>query len=60
MELDVEGPFLSQGGPEVAVMSTTCDKEVELSYSRTMSGQCPLVFKYKSFGLSRGVLIQVF
>ncbi len=58
MELDVQGPFLSQGGTEMAVMSTTCDKEVALSYSRTGSGQHPLVFKYKTFGLSRGVLIQ--
>jgi hypothetical protein len=58
MEVDVQGPFLSQGGTEMAVMSTTCDKEVALSYSRTGSGQYPLVFKYKTFGLSRGVLIQ--
>jgi hypothetical protein len=55
MEVDVQGPFLSQGGTEMAVMSTTCDKEVALTYSRS---QRPLVFKYKTFGLSRGVSIQ--
>jgi hypothetical protein len=55
MEVDVEGPFLSQGGTEMAVMSTTCDKEVALKYSRS---QRPLVFKYKTLGLSRGVSIQ--
>jgi hypothetical protein len=55
MEVDVQGPLLSQGGTEMAVMSTTCDKEVALKYSRS---QRPLVFKYKTFGLSRGVSIQ--
>jgi hypothetical protein len=58
MEVDVQGHFLSRGGTEMAVMSTTCDKEVALSYSRQGSGQVPLVFKYKTFGLSRGVSIQ--
>jgi hypothetical protein len=55
MEVDVQGPFLSQGGTEMAVMSTTCYKDVALMYSRS---QRPLVFKYKTFGLSRGVSIQ--
>jgi hypothetical protein len=55
MEVDVEGPLLSQGGTEMAVMSTTCDKEVALKYARS---QRPLLFKYKTFGLSRGVSIQ--
>jgi hypothetical protein len=55
MEVDVEGPFLSQGGTEMVVMSTTCDKEVALKYSRS---QRPLIFKYKTVGLSRGVSIQ--
>jgi len=58
MEVDEQGPFLSEGGTEMAVMSTTCDKEVAISYSRTGSGQNPLVFKYKTLGLSRGVSIQ--
>ena len=35
MEMYVQGPFLSQGGTNMAVMRTTCDKEVALSYSRT-------------------------
>jgi hypothetical protein len=55
MEVDVQGVFLLQGGTEMAVMSTTCDKEVALKYSRS---QRPLVFKYRTFGLSRGVSIQ--
>jgi hypothetical protein len=55
MEVDVEGPLMSQGGTEMAVMSTTCDKKVALKYARS---QRPLLFKYKTFGLSRGVSIQ--
>ena len=47
--------FLSQGGTEMAVMSTTSEKEVALSYARS---QKPLVFKYKTVGLNRGVSIQ--
>jgi hypothetical protein len=55
MEVDLDETFLSQGGTEMAVMSTTSEKEVALSYARSCK---PLVFKYKTFGLSRGVLIQ--
>jgi hypothetical protein len=59
MEVDAEEKFLSEGGTEMAVMSTTSDKKVALHYSRGQSGQSPLVFKYKmTFGLSKGVLIQ--
>jgi hypothetical protein len=55
MEVDVHDTFLSQGGTEMAVMSTTSEKEVALSYARS---QKPLVFKYKTMGLNRGVSIQ--
>ena len=58
MEVDVQGKFLKEGGTEMAVMSTTSNKEVALHYSLSKDGQSPLVFKYKTFGLSRGVLIQ--
>ena len=54
-DMKVDKKFLSQGGTEMAVMSTTSEKEVALSYARSCK---PLVFKYKTFGLSRGVLIQ--
>ncbi len=37
------------------VMSTTSDKKIALSYA---SSECPLVFKYKTVGLTRGVKIQ--
>ena len=47
--------FQSKGGTEMAVMSTTSDKEVALSYA---SSDCPLVFKYTTVGLTRGVKIQ--
>ena len=39
----------------MAVMSTTSDKNVALSYA---SGESALVFKYKTVGLTRGVKIQ--
>jgi hypothetical protein len=55
MEVDVHDTFLSQGGTELAVMSTTSDKEIALSYARS---QKPLVFQYKTVGLNRGVSIQ--
>jgi hypothetical protein len=45
----------SVGGTEMAVMSTTSDKEVALSYA---SSESPLVFKYNTVGLTRGVKIQ--
>jgi hypothetical protein len=50
--------FESVGGTELAVMSTTSDKMIALSYVENTSCECPLVFKYKTVGLSRGVKIQ--
>jgi hypothetical protein len=50
--------FESIGGTEMAVMSTTSDKMIALSYAEYTSCECPLVFKYKTVGLSRGVKIQ--
>jgi hypothetical protein len=47
--------FESVGGTEMAVMSTTSDKEVALSYAQS---KFPLVFKYNTVGLTRGVKIQ--
>jgi hypothetical protein len=47
--------FESVGGTEMAVMSTTSDKKIALSYA---SSECPLVFKYNTVGLTRGVKIQ--
>ena len=47
--------FLLEGGTEMAVMSTTSSKEVALSYA---SSESPLVFKYRTVGLTRGVNIQ--
>jgi hypothetical protein len=47
--------FESEGGTEMAVMSTTSDKKIALSYA---SSECPLVFKYNTVGLTRGVKIQ--
>jgi hypothetical protein len=47
--------FKKGGGTEMAVMSTTSDKNVALSYA---SGESALVFKYKTVGLTRGVKIQ--
>jgi hypothetical protein len=57
MEVDVQGPFLSQGGTEMAVMSTTPDKYVAVSDARLRSGT-GLVFRYKTFGFTRGVQFQ--
>ena len=53
--MKVDKTFESVGGTEMAVMSTTSDKEVALSYA---SSDCPLVFKYTTVGLTRGVKIQ--
>ena len=47
--------FESVGGTEMAVMSTTSDKKIALSYA---SSECPLLFKYNTVGLTRGVKIQ--
>jgi hypothetical protein len=47
--------FESVGGTEMAVMSTTSDKEVALKYA---ASKRPLVFKYNTVGLTRGVKIQ--
>jgi hypothetical protein len=55
MEVDVQGPFLSEGGTEMAVMTTTSDKEHALHYARS---QRPLVFKLKTFGFTRGVSLE--
>ena len=44
MEVDEQGKFVSDGGTEMAVMSTTSNKEVALDYSRSQSGLSPLVF----------------
>jgi len=54
MKLD-ETDFESVGGTEMAVMSTTSDKDVALKYA---SSESALVFKYKTVGLTRGVKIQ--
>jgi hypothetical protein len=47
--------FKSVGGTEMAVMSTTSDKEVAVKYAKSESA---LVFKYTTLGLTRGVKIQ--
>jgi hypothetical protein len=47
--------FKSVGGTEMAVMSTTSDKEVAVKYAKSESA---LVFKYNTVGLTRGVKIQ--
>jgi hypothetical protein len=51
----LDDTFELLGGTEMAVMSTTSDKEVALSYA---SSEYPLVFKYTTVGLTRGVKIQ--
>jgi hypothetical protein len=51
MELGDE-TFFSAGGTEMAVMSTTSDKEVAQKYAESES---PLVFKLNTGGLARGV-----
>ena len=53
--INVDKTFKSVGGTEMAVMSTTSDKEVALSYAQS---KFPLVFKYNTVGLTRGVKIQ--
>ncbi len=57
-DMNVDEDFLKQGGTEMAVMSTTSDEEVALSYARRETPKPGLVFKFKTFGLSRGVSIQ--
>jgi len=54
MEVDAE-QIKRLGGTELAPMSTTDQKAVALAYSKS---QCPLVFVFKTMGLSRGVCIQ--
>jgi hypothetical protein len=57
--MKVDKTFESVGGTEMAViMSSTSDKMIALSYAEYTSCECPLVFKYKTVGLSRGVKIQ--
>jgi hypothetical protein len=53
--LTVDQQFLSQGGTEMAVMSTTSEKNIALSYAQSDN---PFIFKFKTVGLSRGVNIQ--
>ena len=55
---NVDEDFLKQGGTEMAVMSSTSDKEVALSYARLETPKPGLVIKYKTSGLCRGVKIQ--
>jgi hypothetical protein len=57
-DMKVNEDFLEQGGTEMAVMSSTSDKDVALSYARRETPKPGLVIKYKTFGLSRGVSIQ--
>jgi hypothetical protein len=57
-DMKVDENLLSEGGTEMAVMSSTSDKEVALSYARRETPKPGLVIKYKTFGLSRGVSIQ--
>jgi hypothetical protein len=51
----LDDTFKLSGVTEMAVMSTTSDKEVALKYA---SSENPLVFKYTTVGLTRGVKIQ--
>jgi hypothetical protein len=53
--MKVDEIFMSVGGTEMAVMSTTSDKEVAVKYAKSESA---LVFKYTTLGLTRGVKIQ--
>jgi len=53
--MKVDEIFMSVGGTEMAVMSTTSDKEVAVKYAKSESA---LVFKYNTVGLTRGVKIQ--
>jgi hypothetical protein len=55
MIVDVTGSFMLHGGCELAVMSTTEDKKVAMNYARS---RYPLVFRYKTVGLNRGVNIR--
>jgi len=57
-DMNVDEDFLKQGGTEMGVMSSTSDKEVALRYALHKTPKPGLVFKYKTFGLSRGVSIQ--
>jgi hypothetical protein len=58
VDMKVNKDFLSQGGTEMTVMSTSSDKEVALTYTCSEAPTPGLVFKYKTSGLSRGVSIQ--
>ncbi len=53
MTIDVS--FMLRGGCEMAVMSTSENRDVAISYARSRQ---PLVFRYKTVGLNRGVSIQ--
>jgi hypothetical protein len=55
MTVDVRGSFMLHGGCEMAVMSTSENRDVAISYARSRQ---PLVFRYKTVGLNRGVSIQ--
>lgn len=55
MEVDIGGRFLVEGGTELALMSTSRERSVALNYAASRS---PLVFKYKTLGLTRGCSIQ--
>ena len=54
MEVDAE-KIKRLGSTELAPMSTTDQKDVALAYAKS---QRPLVFVFKTMGLSRGVCIQ--
>ena len=54
MEVDAE-KIKTLGGTELAPMSTTDERSVALAYANS---RCPLVFVFKTMGLSRGVCIQ--
>jgi Ca2+-binding EF-hand superfamily protein len=54
-DMKLDEIFESVGGTEMAVMSTTSNKDVALKYA---SSESALVFKYKTVGLTRGVKIQ--
>jgi hypothetical protein len=49
---DLDEVFKKGGGTEMAVMSTTFDKDVALNYA---SSEHPLVFHFQTVGLTRGV-----
>ena len=55
MVLETSGPFLQQGGTELAMMSTTDQEEVAKAYA---SSRSPLIFRFRTTGLDRGCKIQ--